>query len=225
MKIIQQKDLDLLTLIKENNNKPWFTENKPDIDAVFGDVKMFFKYLFEQMQQLDDVDLFHVHRLYRDVRFSKDKTPYKTYFGLHIGRKKPLLRGGYYLSIEPGNSFVGGGFWEPNKDDLLRIRKEIVLDDSEFRAIISDKKFVKVFSELKGEELKTAPKGFEKEHPAIDLLRKKQFLVMKSFSDQEVVSSDFADQVIDVFTTMRPFFDYMSEVLTTDVNGVSLYDK
>ncbi len=222
---LEQKHLALLNEIKENNNKPWFTEHKPKIDEVFGEVKLFFKFIFDKMHLEDDVDLFHVHRLYRDVRFSKDKTPYKTYFGLHIGRKKPMLRGGYYLSIEPGNTFVGGGFWEPSKDDLLRIRKEISLDDSEFRKIISNKNFVEIFGELRGEELKTAPKGFDKKHPAIDLLRKKQFLVMRSFTDKEMLQKDFADKVIETFVTMRPFFDYMSEILTTDVNGVCLYDK
>ncbi|MGS4344850.1 DUF2461 domain-containing protein [Myroides odoratus] len=224
MNQLKQEHLALLKAIAENNNKPWFTAHKPQIDAVFTAVKGFFKAVFDQMAAVDEVELFHVHRLYRDVRFSKDKTPYKTYFGLHIGRKKPLLRGGYYLNIEPGKSFVGGGFWEPNKDDLLRIRKEIALDDSELREIISDSTFVQLFGGLVGEELKTAPKGFDKEHPAIDLLRKKQFLVMRSFTDEEILQPNFINDVIHTFEGMKPFFDYMSEVLTTDVNGVSLYE-
>lgn len=224
MNQVKQEHLTLLEAIAENNNKPWFTEHKPQIDAVFTEVKGFFKAVFDQMAAVDEVELFHVHRLYRDVRFSKDKTPYKTYFGLHIGRKKPMLRGGYYLNIEPGKSFVGGGFWEPNKEDLLRIRKEIALDDSELRQIIHDPTFVQLFGGLMGEELKTAPKGFDKEHPAIDLLRKKQFLVMRSFTDEELVQPNFINEVIQTFEGMKPFFDYMSEVLTTDVNGVSLYE-
>lgn len=224
MNHLKQEHFALLEEIAKNNNKPWFTENKPRIDADFTEVKGFFKSVFDEMAAVDEVELFHVHRLYRDVRFSKDKTPYKTYFGLHIGRKKPLLRGGYYLNVEPGKSFVGGGFWEPNKDDLLRIRKEIALDDSELREIITNPVFVKAFGGLVGEELKTAPKGFDKEHPAIDLLRKKQFLVMRSFTDEEMIQPGFIKEVIQTFEVMKPFFDYMSEVLTTDVNGVSLYD-
>jgi len=224
MNHLKQEHFALLEEIATNNNKPWFTENKPQIDAIFTEVKGFFKSVFDQMAAVDEVEVFHVHRLYRDVRFSKDKTPYKTYFGLHIGRKKPLLRGGYYLNIEPGKSFVGGGFWEPNKDDLLRIRKEIALDDSELREIISNPVFVQAFGGLVGEELKTAPKGFDKEHPAIDLLRKKQFLVMRSFTDEEMIQPGFIKEVIQTFEAMKPFFDYMSEVLTTDVNGVSLYE-
>jgi len=224
MKVLKKEHIALLKQIEQNNNKPWFTENKATIDANFTEVKAFFKSVFDHMAAIDEVELFHVHRLYRDVRFSKDKTPYKTYFGLHIGRKKPLLRGGYYLNIEPGKSFVGGGFWEPNKDDLLRIRKEIALDDSEFREIIRNPVFVQTFGGLVGEELKTAPKGFDKEHPAIDLLRKKQFLVMRSFTDEEIIQPGFINEVLQTFEAMKPFFDYMSEVLTTDVNGVSLYE-
>lgn len=224
MKSLQKEHLDFLVTLGQNNNKPWFAENKPYFDKLFAEVKDFFKEIYETMQHHDGVDLFHVHRIYRDVRFAKDKTPYKTYFGLHLGRNKPMLRGGYYINIEPGRSFVGGGFWEPNKEDLLRIRKEIEMDDSELRDIINAEQFKKYFGELVGEELKTCPKGFDKEHPAIDLLRKKQFLVMRSFTDKEILKPGFADEVIKTFEAMRPFFDYMSDVLTTDVNGVSLYE-
>jgi uncharacterized protein (TIGR02453 family) len=175
------------------------------------------------MTKKDSIEKFHVHRIYRDVRFSKDKTPYKTYFGLHLGRKKPHLRGGYYVSIEPGRSFVGGGFWEPSKEDLYRIRKEIELDDSELRDLLAAPDFVKMFGGLKGEELKTAPRDFDKEHPAIDLLRKKQFLVMRPFTDKEVLNRSFLDEVIASFEAMRPLFDYMSIVLTTDANGEPLF--
>lgn len=224
MKQLSREQLNFLSQLRQNNNKPWFTENKPHFDRIFTEVKGFFREIYDGMQQYDSLERFHVHRIYRDVRFSKDKTPYKTYFGLHLGRTKPLLRGGYYLSIEPGKCFVGGGFWEPDKEDLLRIRKEIAMDDSELRAVINDRKFVEYFGALKGEELKTAPKGFDKEHPAIDLLRKKQFLVMRSFTDKEVLHPGFLDEAISTFMAMRPFFDYMSEVLTTDVNGVSLYE-
>lgn len=215
---------DFLNQLESNNNREWFTEHKEDFDTVFTEVKAFFKAVHDEMVLLDAIERFHVHRIYRDVRFSKDKTPYKTYFGLHLGRKKPLLRGGYYLNIEPGRSFVGGGFWEPNKDDLNRIRKEIELDDMELRTLITAPEFVNYFGELTGEELKTAPRGFDKEHPAIDLLRKKQFLVMRSFTDEEVLDPFFMKEVIATFKVMRPFFDYMSMVLTTNTNGEPLFE-
>lgn len=224
MKQLKKEHIDFLVTLGKNNNKPWFADHKAEFDKLFGEVKGFFKEVHDEMLQHDSIDLLHVHRIYRDVRFAKDKTPYKTYFGLHLGRTKPMLRGGYYLNIEPGSSFVGGGFWEPNKDDLLRIRKEIEMDDNELRAIIAEEQFQKYFGELQGEELKTAPKGFDKEHPAIDLLRKKQYLVMRSFTDKEVLAPNFKEEVLKTFIAMRPLFDYMSDVLTTDVNGVSLYE-
>jgi uncharacterized protein (TIGR02453 family) len=129
-----------------------------------------------------------------------------------------------YLHIEDNASFVGGGFWEPNAPDLFRIRKEIEVDASELRAIISEENFQKYFKTLQGEELKTAPKGFDKTHPAIDLLRKKQFLLTRRFSNDEVLSANFKDEVIASFKAMRPFFDYMSDVLNTDLNGASLLE-
>ena len=134
-----------------------------------------------------------------------------------------MLRGGYYLHIEPGGSFVGGGFWEPNAADLFRMRKEIEMDASELRAIIAEESFQKYFKTLEGEELKTAPKGFDKTHPDIDLIRKKQFLLTRSFTNEAVLSTNFQSEVIATFKAMRPFFNYMSDVLSTDLNGESIY--
>jgi len=162
-------------------------------------------------------------RIYRDVRFSKNKLPYKTHFGGSFSRKKPELRGGYYLHIQPNNeSFIATGFWEPNKEDLLRIRREFEQDDDEIRAIITDKSFKSVWGEFVGDELKTAPRDFDKTHPAIDLIRKKQFIFTKKYTDKDVLSDDFLEDVNTSFKAIRPFFDYMSDVLTTNLNGESI---
>jgi uncharacterized protein (TIGR02453 family) len=166
-----------------------------------------------------------VMRIYRDVRFSKNKAPYKTYSGMSFKRGTQLLRGGYYVHIEPGNSFVGGGFWGPNKDDLLRIRKGIETDQEEFRTVLNSDKFKSVFGVLEGEQLKTCPKGFDKDSTAIDLLRYKQFLIKKDFSDDEVLKAGFLQNTNEVFEAMRPFFDLMSYILTTDANGVPLFEE
>ena len=118
---------------------------------------------------------------------------------------------------------LAGGFWEPNKDDLLRIRKELEIDAEELRTILASSSFVQHFGGvLEGNELKTAPKGFDKTHPDIDLIRKKGFVAVRRFSDQEVLSSTFSDEVAASFVALRPFFDYMSDVLTTNLNGESL---
>jgi uncharacterized protein (TIGR02453 family) len=126
------------------------------------------------------------------------------------------------MQIEPDNTFVGGGFWAPNSQDLKRIRDEFVADDSYMRKIIADKNFIKHFGILEGEGVKTAPRGYDKEHPALDLIRKKQFIVSKTFTRKETLSKDFYKVVNESFKAMRPFFDYMSDVLTTNINGESL---
>ena len=215
--------LKFLEQLKENNNREWFANHKPEFDLIVKENKVFFNQIYAELQKHDSLNDIHIFRVYKDVRFSKDKSPYKTNLGAGYSRTKPHLRGGYYLQIEPNNSFVGGGFWSPNSEDLLCIRKEFEADTTEIEKITSDDTFVKYFGELKGEDgVKTAPKGFDKNHPAIDLIKKKQYVVMRKFTDEEVLSHDFQQEVIATFLAMRPFFDYMSELLTTDLNGQSL---
>ncbi|CAM3599169.1 hypothetical protein FSS13T_17320 [Flavobacterium saliperosum S13] len=221
--MISKAELHFLSELEKNNNRDWFTENKKRFETHQKAVKVFFQEVNDEFGKQDSIEKMQIHRIYRDIRFSKDKTPYKINFSVSFDRTKPHLRGGYYLHIQPGGSFVGGGFWEPNAEDLNRIRKEFEMDDEEIRAIIADPSFKKYFGELKGEELKTAPKGFDKTHPAIDLIRKKQYLISRSFTDKEVTSENFKSEVLATFKAMRPFFDYMSEVLGTNLNGESLY--
>lgn len=209
--------------LEKNNNREWFNEHKPEFKSLETELKGFYTAALEKLQKHDAIDKMKIFRIYRDVRFSKNKTPYKTHLGGSFGRTKPRLRGGYYVHIAPNNeSFIATGFWDPHKDDLLRIRKELELDAIEFRKVIGTKKFKDIWGDLVGDEVKTAPKGFSKEHEDIDLIRKKQFIFTKKFTDKEVISSDFLMEVDKSFKAIRPYFDYMSEVLTTDLNGVSL---
>ncbi|WET47425.1 DUF2461 domain-containing protein [Chryseobacterium indologenes] len=218
-----KKTFEYLKQLKENNNREWFAQHKSEYDLIVKENKAFFTQIYNELQEYDKLKGIHIFRIYRDVRFSKDKTPYKTDFGVGYSRSKPMLRGGYYIQLEPGNSFVGGGFWGPDAKDLLRIRKEFEINTKEIEKIISDKTFIKYFEELKGDAVKTAPRGFDKNHPAIDLIRKKQFLVLRKFTDKEVLSDNFQEEVLKTLLAMRPFFDYMSEVLTTDLNGEPLF--
>lgn len=209
--------------LTKNNNRDWFNDHKPEFKAIEAKVKGAYNVLGEMMAAHDQIEKIKIFRIYRDVRFSKNKLPYKTHFGGSFARKKPELRGGYYLHIQPNNeSFIATGFWEPNKEDLFRIRKEFEMDDSEMRDILKDKKFSATWGGFVGDELKTAPKGFDKEHPAIDLIRRKQFIFTKSYTDKEVLEDGFLENVNEAFITIRPFFDYMSDVLTTNLNGESL---
>lgn len=222
MKTIEKSTFVFLKALKENNNRDWFTENKTQFQTEQNKVKDFYKSLMERLKLHDTIDRFKFFRIYRDVRFSKDKTPYKIHFSGSFSRATKRLRGGYYLHISPEGSFLAGGFWEPNKEDLLRIRKEFEMDTTEIRDIIKNKTFIKYFEKLQGSELKTAPRGFDKQHPDIDLIKMKQFIVIRNFTDKEVLAPNFLDEIDASFKAMRPYFDYMSEVLTTDLNGESI---
>lgn len=220
---IEKSTFQFLEDLKENNNRDWFTEKKSEFTNAQNNVKSFYAAIDTNLNKHDEIDKFKLFRIYRDVRFSKDKTPYKTHFGGSFHRKKPELRGGYYLHIAPGDSFLAGGFWEPNKDDLFRIRKEFEMDASEIREILAEANYVKHFKGVfEGEELKSAPKGFDKEHPDIDLIKKKAYIAIKRFNDEEVVANDFLKKVDEAFIALRPFFNYMSDILTTNLNGESL---
>ena len=224
---IKASNFKFLKDLKKNNNRDWFTENKKRYQGEHEEIISFADALLAKMNEHDVIETptgkKSLFRIYRDVRFSKDKSPYKTNWAGGFKRATAARRGGYYFHIQPdGQSFIGGGFWGPNKDDLQRIREEIATDATEMREILADPTFVSMFEGLQGDQLKTAPKGFDKEHADIDLLRYKQFIFGRNFTDKEVQSPDFLEVANDTFKAMRPFFDYMSDVLTTDSNGESI---
>ena len=221
---ISESTFQFLKDLHKNNNRDWFTDEKPRYQKVLKNAKEVFAVIHENLQLHDEIEKSKMMRIYRDVRFSKDKTPYKPHFANSYSRLGKELRGGYFLRIRPGESFLAGGFWEPNKDDLFRIRKEIEMDATEIREILEDKNYKKHFGgkfESFG-ELKTAPRGFDKEHPDVDLLRKKGFIAVKNFTDDEVLATDFVDKVDESFKALRPFFNLFSDILTTNLNGESI---
>ena len=231
---IKKSTLTFLRQLAKNNNRDWFNERKATkYEAARQNVEDFTQALLERLSQTDVLEeqtgKKAMHRIYRDTRFSKDKTPYKINLSASFSRDGKLRRGGYYYHVCPeglreGDEFMSasvaaGGFYNPERDDLKRIREELAADGSEFRAIIGDPDFVRVFGQMSGDKLKTAPKGFDKEHENIDLLRYKNFYAFRNYSDAEVLSDAYLDLVHEAFLTVRPFFDYFSEVLTTDANG------
>jgi uncharacterized protein (TIGR02453 family) len=220
--VITKETLRFLSELKKNNNREWFEEHKPEFKSLETGVKEFYNSLMDKMKEHDEIEKLKVFRIYRDVRFSKDKTPYKPHFAGSFSRAGEQLRGGYYLQIRPGESFIAAGFWEPNSQDLLRIRKEVEHDATAFRELINRPSFKKTWGELVGDEVKTAPKGFNKEDPNIDLIRKKAFIFVRNFTDKEVLRKDFIDVVNNSFKEIRPYFNLMSEILTTNLNGESL---
>lgn len=211
-----------LSELKSNNNREWFHDHKSTFQESQEEIKQYVRHLEEAVLGHDVIDASKtkIFRIYKDVRFSKDKTPYKTSWNVSFKRVGAERRGGYYLQLQPGNSFIAGGFFNPNSQDMLHIRKHISQDADQLRGAIS--KTSKHLGDLVGEQVKSAPKGFSKEDPNIDLLRYKQLIFRKSFTDDEV-RSDKGPQLISTgFSHYRPFFDAMSEILTTDLNGISL---
>ncbi|MCF2442396.1 DUF2461 domain-containing protein [Dyadobacter sp. CY345] len=223
---IPASSLDFLKSLKENNNRDWFNARKDEFLEEQKHIEIFADALLDELNKTDLIETLSgkksLHRIYRDTRFSKEKIPYKINWSGSFSRATKQLRGGYYFHIQPGNSFVAGGFQAPNPEDLKRIREDFSFDPAPIRKILNSKSFVDTFGSLKGEQIKTTPKGFDKNDEAMDLLRYKQFLLIKNFSDEEVLSSSFLKAASEAFKNMRPFFNYMSEVLSTDQDGLAL---
>jgi uncharacterized protein (TIGR02453 family) len=223
---IPKSALDFLQLISKNNNREWFAKNKDRYLLQYENMIAFADALLGEMRKHDNIETASgkncLFRIYRDTRFSKDKTPYKTYWGGGFKRATKKLRGGYYFQIEPGGSLAAGGFFSPEPADLLRIRQDIDLNFSDWKKLLSGKKMKDTFGQLKGEQVSSTPKGFSKDNPAIELLKHKQFYFERKFTDKEVLSPGFLKELNQTFKNLRPYFDYMSDVLTTDLNGVSI---
>lgn len=210
--------------LRDNNNREWFTANKHIYLQEVAQVEAFADALLQELQGHDIIETpsgkKSLYRIYRDIRFTKDKTPFSTYWGGRFKRSGRQRRGGYYYHFEEGDkSFVLCGFWGPSAEDLKRIREDIAFDAAPLRAILGSEVFRGQFGTLQGEQLKTSPKGYDSGHEALDLLRYKQFLVMRRFTDAEVLNANFLQEASLAFREMRPFLDYMSEVLSADRNG------
>ena len=223
---IPQAALGFLKALKQHNNKEWFDAHKDDFLQQQEHMAAFADTLLHNLSVHDVIETpsgkKSLMRIYRDIRFSKDKTPYKTNWAGGFRRAAKHRRGGYYFHIEPGNSFIGGGFWGPNADDLKRVREDIAFDPVPLWKILNSKSFVTTFGILQGDQLKRVPAGFDNSHEAADLLRYKQFLLIRKFTDKEVLDKTFAQEADKTYRHMRPFFDYMSEVLSTGPNGSGL---
>jgi uncharacterized protein (TIGR02453 family) len=219
---ISKDCLKFLNELSLNNNRDWFEANKATFNSHQSEVKAVLELVKEGLSETDIIEKLKMFRIYRDVRFSKDKTPYKDYFSGSLSRMGQSLRGGYYIHLKPGDAFLAVGFWDPNKEDLFRIRKEIETDASDFHELLNNKSFKNIWGNFQGDTLKTAPKGFFKEHPEIDLLRRKNFVFIHPLKDSDICSENFIANTVKAFEVSRPFLDLMSDILTTDLNGEPL---
>ena len=227
MTIVPKTSFSFLSSLKENNHRDWMTDHKKEYQASEKALKAFYADIQTGLNQHDEIEKLKIFRINRDIRFSKDKTPYNVHRSASFSRAGARRRGGYYLRLEPGNkSVVAGGFFNPEPKDLLRIRTEFQMDSTEIREILAAPAFAKAYGGhfQAWDPVKTAPKGFSKDDPNIDLIRLKNFVVSHSFTDAEVHAADFSKKVGYHYQLLRPFFDLMSDVLTTDLNGVSLLD-
>ena len=224
--IIDKSTFTFLNQLAKNNHREWFNKKKDQYTLAYDNMLEFVEALLQAMNLHDIIETpsakKSLWRIYRDTRFSKDKTPYRTHFGGGFKRASKQLRGGYYFQIGPGQSLVAGGFFSPNPQDLLKIRKDIERNYEDWQAMLSNKTIRKTFGQLQGEKVPTVPKGFSKESQGIDLIRHKQFYFEKRFSDEEALSPNFLNTLNKTFKDLRIYFDYMSELLSADENGIPI---
>jgi uncharacterized protein (TIGR02453 family) len=210
--------LQFLEQLKRNNNRQWFEKNKEEYQLAAEQFASLIGRLITQLGKIEDLEGVTpkdcIMRIYRDVRFSKDKSPYKTGFGAGIapgGRKSGRL--GYHIHLAPnGASMIAGGLWEPTPQQLSKFRDAIDKDASDFKRILANNQFKRHFGQVTGDRLKTAPKGYPADHPDIDLLRYKQVCASEKFSDKIVVTSEFPDLLLASIKAMKPFIDYLNQV-------------
>ncbi len=219
MQTISQPTLQFLADLKANNNKEWFTANKPRYEVAKKEFEQFVDGLIARIAQFDPAVAHFtakdcVFRIYRDVRFSADKSPYKTHFGAHVtsASKKSEIhtRAGYYLHLEPGETMLAGGAYVPESPWLKAIRQEIAYNFEEFNGILNGKDFKQYFGEIEGDKLKKTPADYAADHPAIELLKHKSFLASHKPNDKQVTSGDFLEHCGKVFKALAPFDRFLN---------------
>ena len=211
--------INFLNQLKKNNNRDWFNDHKKEFVELKEQFESFINQLIPKIKQLDGFNgslaaKDCIFRIYRDVRFSKNKVPYKTHFGAYIadgGRKSPFA--GYYVHIEPNGSFAGGGVYHPESTVLKELRYEIMDRTDEFKNIISASGFKKVFPEIYGEKLKSAPRGFPKDFEDIDLLKLKSYALVHVIDDKTIKSSGFEDYLLNLYKVANPFNSFFNKVI------------
>jgi uncharacterized protein (TIGR02453 family) len=208
-----------LEALKKNNSREWFQDHRNEYHELRQHFIHYVSLLIHELNRMDpDTGLPEpkdcIFRINRDIRFSKDKSPYKTNMGAYIssGGKKSFLPG-YYLHIEPGASMAAGGMYMPPSAELKKVRKEIADNSSEFRSIIESKSFRDTFGEMYGEQLKTAPQGYPKDHPDIDLLRYKSYTVVRNMTEEELTGADSLDHLIKIYRELLPLNKFLRSSL------------
>ena len=220
--MLEPQTLRFLSQLKKNNNKPWFDAHRAQYEAARIDFSNFIQLFIEALQKSDTTitgltSKDCLFRINRDIRFSKDKTPYKAHFGASIkrgGRKSPFA--GYYFHLEPGSSFIGGGLWQPEAPALKAMRQEIDYNWEEFQNILKAKSFKATYKDLyKGADisLSVMPKGYAKDHEAIDYLKLKSFIAEAKVEDEALTKSSLHKKTVAAFEALQPFLNFINRTI------------
>jgi uncharacterized protein (TIGR02453 family) len=223
--MLSKDSLQFLEDLKTNNNRDWFLENKKRYDIFKKDYHQLVTSFLAAMKPLDPtLEMLEVKnctfRINRDIRFSKDKSPYKSHLGVWLSSgAKGANRSGYYVHLQKGASFIAGGFYNPESEDLKKVRKEIAFFYEDLEEILSNKAFQKEFGDFDRNEkslLKNPPRGYEKDHPAIELLKLKSFETSRKFDIEEVTKPDFVAKTVKKLILLKPLNDFINRALTTE---------
>ncbi len=220
--MLQHTSVQFLKDLSKNNNKEWFDNNRKRYEQAKSDFELLTADVIRRLGQTDET-IAHLQpkdclfRINRDVRFSKDKSPYKTNMGMSIARGgKKVNFPGYYFHFEPGACFAAGGLWMPMAPELKKLRQEIDYNWDDFKKVVEAEKFKTVFGDLQksGEtSLSRPPKGYDATHPGIEYLKLKSFIASASVSDADIASKDLAVKITAIFEAMRPLIDFCNRAL------------
>ena len=219
--MLQTSTIKFLKDLKKNNNKPWFDKNRKVYEAAKADFISFIQAVIDQHGKKDAsiknlLAKDCLFRINRDVRFAKDKSPYKTNMGASInkGGRKAENSAGYYFHLEPGGVFTGGGIWMPMPDELKKVRQEIDYNFTDFKKIIAAKKFKTVYGELSSNpeyKLSRVPKGYDPENPAAEFLKLKSYIAMIKISDADLTSKDLVKKTVAAFQALQPLIEFLNK--------------
>ena len=217
MSIITKQTFLFLNQIKQNNNKPWFEKNRPGYEKARAEYLGFVTKLIEGIRKIEPIPekepVKYIQRIYRDIRFSKDKTPYKSHFSSIVDRGPENRKCPLYIQIQPGRSMMGGGIWDPSAETLKMVRQEIDYNSARLKKIINAKVFLSYFGKISGARLTRPPKGYEADNPAIELLKFKQLYVERSFDDELVMSHHFIPEILKSYKAALPFFTFFDTAM------------
>lgn len=217
--------LTFIRQLKKNNNKAWFDAHRAQYEAARIDFSNFIQLVIDAVAKKDPsitglTSKDCMFRINRDIRFSKDKSPYKTNFGAIIkpGGRNSIFAG-YYFHCAPGNSFAGGGLWMPEAKELKKLRQEVDYNADEFEGLTREKNFLKIYDDLyQGDDvrLSSVPKGYEKDHPLIRYLKLKSFIAEMPISDEELTSSSLHKKTVAAYAALQPMINFINRAVRED---------